>query len=302
MSTNPAPFNGIAGATGPLGSLEERLERGEVIYYPKCPFSLPEGSERQFLLEQQLGGRVHKNIGYDPAMHKVSGYLRTSSLQEERLRKLFADFSQAASQWLSGVLPRYARSWRPDRVSFRPEEESTRKLRLTARNDLLHVDAFPSRPTNGCRILRLFANVNPTEPRVWVTSDAFPRLFERFGKKAGLPGTGSGWMGDMVQGFVRLFRPGKSRRSPYDSFMLRFHNFLKSNSQFQDKCTKRIWSFPPGSAWMVMTDTCSHAALRGRFALEHSYFVTPQSLALPQISPAALLEQACGVPVLVKAA
>src|SRR5262249_8916891 len=211
MSTNPAPFNGIAGATGPLGSLEERLERGEVIYYPHCPFSLPDGSDRQFLLEQQLGGRVHKNIGYDPTMHKVSGYLRTSSLQEERLQKLFANFSQMATQWLAGALPRYARSWRLDRGSFRPEEESTRKLRLTARNDLLHVDAFPSRPTNGCRILRLFANVNPTEPRVWVTSDAFPRLFERFGKKAGLPGTGSGWMGDMVQGLVRLFRPGKSR-------------------------------------------------------------------------------------------
>ena len=38
-----------------------------------------------------------------------------------------------------------------------------------------------------------------------------------------------------------------------------------------------------------MTDTCSHAVLRGRFALEHSYFVAPQSLALPDESPAALL-------------
>jgi hypothetical protein len=302
MSTKPTPISGTAPATAPLGSLEERLERGEVIYYPVCPFALPEGNERQFLLDQQLGGRVHKNIGYDPAVRKVSGYMRTSPMQEQRLQKLFADFSQTASQWLAGALPRYARTWRPDRVSFRPEEESTRKLRLTARNDLLHVDSFPSRPTNGQRILRLFANVNPTEPRVWVTSDPFPKLFEKFGKKVGLPGTGSGWMGDMVQGFVRLFRPGKARRSPYDSFMLRFHNFLKGNSEFQEKCAKRIWKFPPGSAWMVLTDTCSHAALRGRFALEHSYFVAPQSLALPQISPAALLEQACGLPVLVKAA
>jgi hypothetical protein len=302
MSTKPAPFTGPAGTAAPLGCLEERLERGEVIYYPVCPFPLPEGEDRRFLLNQELGGRVHKNIGFDPTPQKLSGYMHTSPSQGERLHKLFAGFSQGITQWLAGALPRYARSWRLDRVSFRPEEESTRKLRLTARNDLLHVDSFPSRPTNGHRILRVFANVNPAEPRVWVTSDPFPKLLERFGKKVGLPGTGSGWMGDMVQGLVRLFRPGKARRSPYDSFMLRFHNFLKGNSEFQEKCTKRIWNFPPGSAWMVLTDTCSHAALRGRFALEHSYFVAPQSLALPHLSPAALLEQACGLPVLVKAA
>jgi hypothetical protein len=84
--------------------------------------------------------------------------------------------------------------------------------------------------------------------------------------------------------------------------MLRFHNFLKTNEEFQDRCRKRIWNFPPGSAWMVMTDTVSHAALRGRFALEHSYFIAPQTLALPHESPAALLERACGMPVFKPAA
>jgi hypothetical protein len=302
MSTNPAPFSGTAASATPLGTLAERLERGEVIYYPVCPFALPQGEDRKFLLEQQLGGRVHKNIGFDPAKQKVSGYSRSSSQQEQRLQKIFVRFSQSATEWLAGVLPRYAKSWRLDRVSFRPLEESTRKLRMTARNDLLHVDSFPSRPTNGHRILRLFANVNPTEPRVWITSDPFPKLFERFGKKVGLPGSGAGWMQDLVGGFVRLFRPGKAPRSPYDSFMLRFHNFLKGNVEFQERCAKRLWSFPPGSAWMALTDTCSHAALRGRFALEHSYFVTPQSLALPELAPAAVLEQACGTPVLLRAA
>ena len=109
MSTNPAPFTGTAGAAAPLGSLEERLERGEVIYYPVCPFSLPEKEERQFLLDQHLGGRVHKNIGYDPSSQKVSGYKRTSPMQEERLHQLFADFSSSATHWLAGALPRYAR-------------------------------------------------------------------------------------------------------------------------------------------------------------------------------------------------
>ena len=53
---------------------------------------------------------------------------------------------------------------------------------------------------------------------------------------------------------------------------------------------------------MALTDTCSHAALSGRFALEHSYFIAPSVLALPAESPPALLERLCGLPVLGRAA
>jgi hypothetical protein len=284
-------------------SVEERLERGEVVFFPSSPFPLPEGNDRQFLLEQQLGGRVHKNIGYDPRSGRASGFLWRDATQSERLRSLLADFSRTTTDWLAQTLPRYSRSWKLDRVSFRPEEEATRRLRMTARNDLLHIDAFPSRPTNGWRILRVFANVNLTEPRIWITSDPFAKLLERYGVEAGLPGrTSSGWSRRLRHGMLRLFRANPQLRSDYDDFMLRFHNFLKSNDDFQERCRKRFWKFPPGSAWMVITDTASHAALRGRFALEHSYFLAPESLAIPRESPAALLEQACGQPVLRTAA
>ncbi len=288
---------------GPHGPLEERLERGEVLFYPVCPIPLPEGVDRDFLLRQQLASRAHKNISYNPGTEKMGGFLRESQYQVERLQKLLAFFSHGVSQWLARTLPRYAPGWRLDQVSFRPVEEATRKLRLMARNDLLHVDAFPSRPTNGRRILRVFANINPTEPRVWATSDSFGKLLSRFGKEVGLPaGNGPGFIDQFYDGLVRLFRPGRPARSPYDSFMLRFHNFLKANGEFQEKSSKRFWTFPPGSAWMVFTDVCTHAALRGRYALEHSYFVAPENLVLPDESPAALLERACGVPVLLKAA
>jgi hypothetical protein len=75
--------------------------------------------------------------------------------------------------------------------------------------------------------------------------------------------------------------------------MLRLHDFLKRNEQFQEKGRKRVWQFAPGAMWLVFTDTASHAALRGRYALEHSYFVSPEALALPAESPPALLERAC---------
>jgi hypothetical protein len=166
---------------------------------------------------------------------------------------------------------------------------------LKARNDLLHVDAFPSRPTNGHRILRLFVNVNLSEPRIWATSEPFGKLLERFGAEVGLPTTQrAGW----TRQVLKLFHPGRARRSAYDTFMLRFHNFLKANDEFQEHGPKRFWTFVPGSAWLVLTDVASHAALRGRFALEHSYFVAPEALALPDESPPTLLERACGIPVL----
>jgi hypothetical protein len=283
--------------------IEERLERGEVVWYPSCPFPVPQGDDHRFLLEQQLGNRVHKNISYDPHTHRSTGFGYQSEAQAQRLHELLAEFSRTATAWLSGTLPHYAAGWRLDKVSYRPEEEATRKLRQTARNDLLHVDAFPSRPTNGHRILRLFVNINPSDVRVWVTSDPFAKLLSRYGREVGLPSSaGLGLWRRVRQGMLRLAHPKRPTRSPYDEFMLRFHDFLKANDEFQDNCPKTYWKFAPGSAWMVFTDTASHAVLRGRYALEHSYFVAPDVLALPEESPAALLEMACGEQVLLRAA
>ena len=293
----------VPDASVSAATLEERLERGEVVHFPACPFALPEGDDRQFLLAQTLASRAHKNISLDPRSGRAGGYKKHTPEQAERLQKMLAEFSQTATAWLSATLPSYARGWRLDQVSFRPEEEATRRLRQKARNDLLHVDAFPSRPTKGWRILRLFANVNLTEPRIWVTSEPFAKLLEIHGSAAGLPtGQGAPLLKQIQSGVIRLFRPGRAQRTIYDEFMLRFHDYLKLNEIFQEQTPKKLWKFQPGSAWMVFTDTASHAALRGRFALEHSYFVAPESLHLPDESPAALLARACGLQVLRRAA
>jgi hypothetical protein len=289
MTAPPLPTEPGIAATG----IAERLERGEVVYHSTCPFPLPAGTD-SFLLEQSLG-RGHKNISYDPHTSRAGGFRRHSRAQAERLRELLADFSRNATAWLAGYLPRYARAWRLDQVSYRPEEEATRRLRRTSRNDLLHVDAFPRRPTNGWRILRLFVNVNPSAARVWITADPFARLLERYGEAVGLPSGPErlpGWLGRLL---------GKRQRSAYDSFMLRFHNYLKANDDFQSG-PRQVWHFPPGSLWLAFTDSCSHAVLSGRYALEHSYFVSPDGLAVPAESPAALLARACGQPVLCRAA
>src|SRR5262245_39488218 len=78
----------------PGATLAQRRERWAVIYYPTCPFSVPQGNDLAFLLEQRLGSRAHKNISFDPHRNSASGFRRESAAQAERLRCLLAAFSQ----------------------------------------------------------------------------------------------------------------------------------------------------------------------------------------------------------------
>jgi hypothetical protein len=272
--------------------LEERLERGDIVTFQPCPFALPGDDDLAFLRQQQLSGAGHKNISYNPTDGAVSGFARHSPEQTERLQRLLGHFSRQVTDWLATLLPGYAQTWQPDRASLRTEEEATRKLRLNARNDLLHFDAFPSRPTRGHRILRCYVNIHPTDDRVWLTSETFATVLAKYGSKVRLPGQDSNsWMRRLGHGIIRLVQPNILARTEYDDFMLRLHHFLKTNDKFQEQSSRKLWHFKPGTAWLLFSDTISHAELRGQHALEHSYFVSPHTLVLPAESPAALLAQ-----------
>ena len=85
-------------------------------------------------------------------------------------------------------------------------------------------------------------------------------------------------------------------RSPYDAFMLRFHHYMKADAAFQRDCPKDRWEFPPHSAWVVFTDTTSHACLSGQYALEQTFIVRRASLLHPEKAPIAILGNIAGVP------
>jgi hypothetical protein len=166
-------------------------------------------------------------------------------------------------------------------------EEATRRIRRNARNDLLHVDAFPDRPARGRRILRVFANVHPTQDRVWVTTLPLEELVKRLGDR--VQRSSAGWLHDWGVRLLDRFRPQRRRHLGSDVFMLRLHDYMKSKVDFQLRSPRRLWKFPPGSAWLAMTDACCHGELRGSFALEHSFFVAPAVLANPDVAPARLV-------------
>ncbi len=271
-------------------SLAERLESSEIVSFNPCPFALPAEDDLAFLLQQKLYGSSHKSISFNPLDRQTTGFLWQSDTQATRLQSLLAEFSRQATNWLAEQLPAYACGWQLDRVTLRTEEEATRKLRLTARNDLLHFDAFPSRPTQGSRILRLYVNINPTDDRVWVTSETFKAVLEKYGDAVGLPmSERQTWVRRFGQGLAGLFQPTSRERTEYDEFMLRLHRFMKNSGKYQELAPKHLVHFPPGSAWLLFSDGISHAELRGQFALEHSFFVAPPTLAIPDEAPSALV-------------
>jgi hypothetical protein len=275
-----------------------RLETGDILYFPTTPFDFPQG-ERDFLLTQkQSGASYHKNISYRPASDRLKGIDASDEATRERMHRVMRGYSQRAIGFMASFFPRYSRSWRIDFASFRPIEEQGRAVSLRSRNDLIHIDSFPSRPSCGDRLLRIFTNIHPERARVWVTTDSFEALAHRYAREAGIPTPPTVLAKLRRQALQLLSGAGLPvvDRPDYDRFMLRFHHFLKENAEFQFGCRKDRWEFPSGSTWICFTDTTSHACLSGQYALEQTFIVSRHSLAWPEKAPLAILEQMVGFP------
>jgi len=171
-------------------------------------------------------------------------------------------------------------------------------MRLRARNDLLHVDSFPTRPIYGDRILRTFININPVQSRVWNTSDTFETLAHRFGGAMAAPKSLNAVPTEpsALQKVMKKFGLKGNGRSPYDAWMLDFHNFLKENQNFQATCRRDRWEFPPNSSWIVFTDMASHAVLEGQFALEQTTIISQKDLVCPEKAPINILRRLYRLP------
>jgi 3-deoxy-D-manno-octulosonic acid hydroxylase-like protein len=278
----------------------ERLEQGCILFFPTSPIPLAE-SDLLFLRgQQQTDSSLHKNIAYKPKSDELTGVdTKTANpAAVDRLRTIMRGYSQTVTAFLSGFLAPYAGRWQLDYASFRPQEEQGRDLPLRRRNDLLHTDAFPTRPTHGARILRFFNNIHPTRTRDWIVSDPFRNVATKYAPaEIALPRPDSP-VGRTFKSFATGLGLGAAapalKRSPYDDFMMRFHNFLKENREFQSSCAKYDYQFPAGSSWMVYTDMVPHAVLAGQYALEQTYLIAPDAMVAPQHAPLTVLEELSG--------
>ena len=273
----------------------DQLERGKVLFFSGIPFDFPQ-EDRDFLLSQkQTGSRFHKNISYRPTEDILKG-VSSDSPDRERLQRVMQHFSQEATRFVSILLAPYAGKLKLDFASFRPLEEESRDLPLHKRNDLLHVDAFPTRPTRGGRILRFFVNINPTAGRVWNIGEPFDVFMPRLNKTRTISPPFRNAAARSLARLASTIGLPVADRSRYDEYMLYLHDWLKENKDFQQNSPKQELVFPPGCTWMVYTDGVPHAVLSGRYALEQTFIVPPEVFVTPEVAPIRVLETMTGMP------
>ena len=260
----------------------DALEHGKILFFPNLAFELAEN--RRCLLSPAMADGRAKNISLDPATGTLRG---TQAADRERLQlqALMEDFAIAATRLVCDLFPRYAATLERARTSYRPVEIAGRRYSALKDDTLLHVDAFPSTPTRGRRILRFFSNISPLgKPRIWHVGEPFQDFAQKFLPSVGRP----------VWGVARLLAAvgaTRGRRSAYDQLMLRLHNGAKRNISYQQTAPKVEIAFPARTSWLCYTDQVLHAALAGQYALEQTYYLDVESMADPARSPLQKLER-----------
>jgi hypothetical protein len=272
----------------------QELEEGKILFFRQPPFPLSRSDCEYLRQESTSGARLHKNISYRPGQDLLRGF-KGSTEARLRTKQIMRDYSTQATEFVRRLLAPYTESMALDYASFRPVEEKDRDLPLHRRNDLLHIDAFPTRPTRGARILRLFSNIHPQRYRVWRVENSFRSLAERYAAAAGVHEIRDSAVKRAIVERLRAAGLSLRNRSSYDRFMLRFHNFLKENSAYQAHIHAKCIEFPPMSTWLVFTDGVAHAVISGQFALEQTFIVPVEALVAPEHSPLRILEGMTGL-------
>lgn len=260
---------------------QQALEGGQVVALPALAFGL-QPSELP-LLHGTAGGA--KNISWDPARGvRGHGDARDAAL----LAALMQRYARHTQRLLAGLLPAYLPHLQQGKTSFRPVEIAGRVTSWRKDDTRLHVDSFPASPTQGRRILRVFSNIHPHDaPRVWKLGAPFDQVAQRFLPRAARP-----W--PATAALLHWLRVTKSRRTPYDHYMLQLHDAMKADPAYQAQVEQVTHAFAPGQTWIVFTDAVSHAALRGQHALEQTWLLPVAAMAAPEKSPLAILERQLG--------
>lgn len=261
----------------------QALEAGGVLTLPQLGFGL-DVREQRFLDVRWSDGRA-KNISLDGTG------LRGAAGAADDLTALAAmidRFRSCAGALVAALFPRYAPWLAGARTSFRPLAASRRAPSWRKDDTRLHVDAFPSRPNRGRRILRVFCNVNPNrEDRVWRVGEHFEAMARRFLPRIRpmLPGESA---------LLAALYVTRGRRSDYDHLMLNLHDRAKADLDYQAKCPQREVRFRPGATWICFSDQVMHAASSGQFMFEQTIHLPAEALYRPDSSPLAVLERITG--------
>ena len=258
------------------------IEGGGVLVLPRLSFELS-AEEVRFLSPTWSDG-LSKNISLNGAALRGA-----HGLDQDlgALARMIERFGASAGDLVTALFPRYAPYVKRARTSFRPQPAVGRPVSWRKDDARLHIDAFPSRPNHGERILRVFSNVNPAEDRVWRVGEAFATMAQTFLPRIGKPMPG-------IPALLAALRVTKGIRSEYDHLMLGLHDNAKADLDYQKRCEQQTVHFAPGTTWLCFSDQVMHAAVSGQHMLEQTIHLPVTALYDPGSSPLAILERLCG--------
>jgi hypothetical protein len=197
-------------------------------------------------------------------------------------------FSDQAQGLLRGLFPGYASALERARTSFRPTEIAGRQYTPRHDDTRLHVDAFPSRPLAGRRILRVFSNIaDDGSVRKWKVGEPFGDFAPKFLGRLKPPPPGAAWV-------MKTLALTKAPRTPYDHLMLSLHDQAKFDAGYQASAPQIALDIPAGATWFCFTDQVLHAALAGHCCLEQTFHLPVEAMAEPARSPLRVLERLKG--------
>lgn len=268
---------------GAQASAIQYLEQGNILFFPNLPFSLEE--QEKVFLNPSIGDPKKKNISYDIHKDRLSGTFLNGK-DKDQLKKMIHRYSEHAKSFLERLIPQYKTSLIRGKTSFRPFEISSRAISYRKDDTRLHVDSFPSNPTQGTRILRVFTNINHKgQPRIWKTGEPFEAVVDKMLPRIRGPIPGYSQL-------LSLLGITKSLRTAYDHYMLQIHNAMKKDTHYQKTVSQEEVLFPPGATWIVFTDQTSHAALPGgQHVLEQTFHLPVAALQNEASAPLRVLEK-----------
>jgi hypothetical protein len=263
------------------------LEAGKVLYFPNFgEHGFTPQKEELALFREDIRDPKVRNISLD-AGGKLKGVVGDEATQA-LMAGMIGRFRAEGEALLGNLVPRYGEHLRRGATSFRPSKVENRVQSWRADDRRLHVDAFPSRPNRGERLLRVFTNVNlEGAPRVWRVGEPFEDVAKRFlpRVKKYVP-----WQARALN----MLGVTKSFRTEYDHLMLQLHDGMKSDLDYQKNAPQVTFGFPPGCAWVCFSDQASHSVMAGQYMLEHTLQLSPMHQYDKESSPLAILTRLQG--------
>jgi hypothetical protein len=253
--------------------VREALEAGNVVFLKDRGFALTE-RERAIITDPEVMFRGDEERSKRNGRPTLTFDVDTDRLlfttirnpEKREIEAMLRRYSQWSRDLLQAMAPEFAQACEQNRIIYRPVERN--------RAQGLHVDSTYLYPTQGRVKLRIFCNIDPQgRPREWEIGERFETFVQRY-----LPQVPAErrWYETAIDRSASLAGIIRGKRTPYDYLIETIREKAKSDRDYQKTAPRRIVGFPPGSAWVALTDIVLHGGLSGQHSLDQVFFLPPE--------------------------